>query len=175
MVLYLLYLTWIMFFTYALIVPHQDESRKTGGLYYLEEGTWYLALVNDQRRKERITFSMGDASKHSVSHRYRSDLPIGGILGLWPLWIWLTCPLSWWSAIFVFRSIYTCTDHIVSIGNKTITLKNNNPAFKCGAYIGNRISSLGSWWFLKNPIIWSISSFGEKGGTRAYTCPIWCT
>ncbi|TNN14541.1 Teneurin-2 [Schistosoma japonicum] len=38
-----------------------DETRETGRLHYLDEGIWFLALVNDQPRREPITFAIGDA------------------------------------------------------------------------------------------------------------------
>ncbi|CAH8608523.1 unnamed protein product [Heterobilharzia americana] len=38
-----------------------DETRETGRLHYLDEGIWFLAIVNDQPRREPITFSIGDA------------------------------------------------------------------------------------------------------------------
>ncbi|CAH8871223.1 unnamed protein product [Trichobilharzia szidati] len=42
-------------------VGSSEETRETGRLHYLDEGIWFLALVNDQPRREPITFSIGDA------------------------------------------------------------------------------------------------------------------
>ncbi|KAH9590628.1 Teneurin-2 [Schistosoma haematobium] len=39
----------------------KDELRETGRLHYLDEGIWFLALVNDQPRREPIKFAIGDA------------------------------------------------------------------------------------------------------------------
>ncbi|VDO98648.1 unnamed protein product [Schistosoma margrebowiei] len=42
----------------------KDELRETGRLHYLDEGIWFLALVNDQPRREPIKFAIGDAGNY---------------------------------------------------------------------------------------------------------------
>ncbi|KAF6773468.1 hypothetical protein AHF37_08056, partial [Paragonimus kellicotti] len=46
---------------YKSSVPTAGGFRETSRVHYLEEGVWFLALVNNKPRPEPITFSMGDA------------------------------------------------------------------------------------------------------------------
>ncbi|KAA3679596.1 uncharacterized protein DEA37_0003942, partial [Paragonimus westermani] len=46
---------------YKSSVPMAGGFRETSRVHYLEEGVWFLALVNNKPRPEPITFSMGDA------------------------------------------------------------------------------------------------------------------